>query len=208
LAPENTLRAFEVAIEHGLDMAELDVHLSRDGELMVIHDADLERIANTSSKVSDLTAEELAHYDVPTLRQVFALAKERLGIYVELKGPKTGEALGELVREGAAEGVTLICGSFVPELVAELRAVAPEVPRSVLFARATVEEMLRVCRELETTYAHPCFRPVTQEMVDAVHQAGFQVMTPHTNDPDEAREFARIGVDVIATDDPRVLADL
>jgi len=206
LAPENTLRAFEVAIEYGLDMAELDVHLSRDQKLVVIHDADLARLAGRADRTADLTAAELAVFNVPRLSEVCALARGRLGIYVELKGPRTGEALAELVNTGAAEGVTLIGGSFLPELVAELKRGAPEVPRSVLFSRTTLDEMLRVCGELQTTYAHPCFRPVDKPMVDAFHAAGLLVMTPHTNDAAEARLFKDIGVDVIATDDPRVLA--
>ncbi len=82
------------------------------------------------------------------------------------------------------------------------------MPRSVLFARTSLEDMLAVCRELQATYVHPCFRPVDQQMVNAFHEAGLVVMTPHTNDADEAREFARIGVDVIASDDPRILAPL
>src|SRR5215212_5464634 len=108
LAPENTLRAFQVAIEHGLDMAELDVHLSRDGQLMVIHDADLQRSAARPERVAELSAAELAAFDVPRLTDVFDLARGRLGIYVELKGPATGTALGELLRTGAGNGVTVL----------------------------------------------------------------------------------------------------
>jgi len=214
LAPENSLRAFLVAIEHGLDVAELDVHLSRDGHLMVIHDADLSRVAGRPLRVGELTASELAGIDigegqgVPRLVEVFDVARGRLGLYVELKGAGTGLALGQLVRAGAADGVDLIGGSFVPELVADLRAVAPEVPRSVLFARTPLDELIETCHSLETRYAHPCFRPVDRAMVDALHRAGLVVMTPHTNDRDEARFFAEIGVDVIASDDPRILAPL
>jgi glycerophosphoryl diester phosphodiesterase len=208
LAPENTLRAFELAIEHGLDMAELDVHLSRDGRVMVIHDADLKRVAGRCERVAELTAEELEALDVPTLSEVFELARGRLGIYVELKGPGTSKALGELLQTGAGENVELIGGSFKPELVDELRRAAPYVPRSVLFARTAVDEMLRVCSQLEATYAHPCFRPVDQAMVEAFHEADLLVMTPHTNDAQEAQQFASIKVDVIASDDPRVLKQL
>jgi glycerophosphoryl diester phosphodiesterase len=208
LAPENTLRAFEVAIEHGLDMAELDVHLSRDEKLVVIHDADLLRVAGQTNQIADCTADELAAFDVPRLTDVLDLARGRLGIYVELKGARTGLALAELVRGGAADGVQLISGSFIPSLVAELKAAVPEVPRTVLFACTSVQDMLRTCRELQATYAHPCFRPVDRPMVDAFHAAGLQVMTPHTNDRAEALEFARLGVDVIASDDPSVLAGL
>ena len=214
LARENTLRAFELAIEHGLDFAELDVHLSRDSQVMAIHDADLSRVAGRPASVGDLTADELARIDVgegqgvPLLLEVFEVARGRLGLYVELKGAGTGRAFGELVRSGATEGVELIGGSFVPELVSELRAVAPDVPRSILFARTPLEEIIATCRRLDARYAHPCFRPVDRAMVDALHAARLVVMTPHTNDADEARHFAEIGVDVIASDDPRILPSL
>lgn len=214
LAPENTLRAFALAIEYGLDFVELDVHLSRDDQLVVVHDADLARLTGHATAVSTLTARELAALDVgsgegiPRLVDVFDLARGRLGVYVELKGDGTGRALGELVRSGAAEGVALIAGSFDPRLVADLRAVAPGVPRSVLFASTTTAAMIEVCAALDARYAHPCFRPVDRTLIDALHQAGLQVMTPHTNDLAEALEFARLGVDVIASDDPRILRAL
>jgi glycerophosphoryl diester phosphodiesterase len=212
LAPENTLRAFQLAIEHSLDMVELDVHLSRDGQLVVIHDPDLARVAARHLLVAELTAQELAGIDVgdgfgvPRLTDVFELARGRLGLYVELKARRTGAALGELVQSGAAAGVEVIGGSFEPDLVVELRSAAPDVPRSVLFGSATVADMIAICRSVEAAYAHPCFRPVDERMVQTLHTAGLLVMTPHTNDAGEARQFARLGVDVIASDDPRVLA--
>lgn len=213
LAPENTLRAFELAIAHGADLAELDVHLSRDGELMVIHDSDLQRLAGVPERVDALTAEELGRLDVgsghgvPRLTQVIALARGRLGLYVELKGAGTGAALGHLARASGADGVSpLIGGSFLPSLVAELREVAPEVPRSMLFRHTSLHDMVRICRQVDARYAHPCFRPVDAGLVGALHAADLLVMTPHTNDPVEACSFASIGVDVIASDDPRVLA--
>jgi glycerophosphoryl diester phosphodiesterase len=214
LAPENTLRAFEVALEHGLDMVELDVHLSRDEQLVVIHDADLAAVVGRPPRVAELTAAELAEVDVgngqgvPRLVEVLDFARGRLGVYVELKGPNTGLALGALVKAGATAGVELISGSFEPALVAQLGATAPSIPRSVLFHPASRAAMIDVCRSVDATYAHPCFCPLDGELVRKLHQAGLLVMSPHTNDPAEARRFASIGVDVIASDDPRVLAVL
>jgi glycerophosphoryl diester phosphodiesterase len=211
LAPENTLRAIQLAIAAGLDMVEVDVYLSRDGEVMVIHDADLRRAAGRPDAVGDLTAAELARVDlgagqgVPRLAEVLALARGRIGVYVELKGDRTGTALGSLVRSGAASGVEVISGSFDLPLVEELRAAAPEVPRSVLFRRTSVAGMIRDCRAVDAAYAHPCFRPLTGEIVDGLHAAGLAIMAPHTNDPEEARAFASLGIDVLATDDPAVL---
>jgi glycerophosphoryl diester phosphodiesterase len=214
LAPENTLRAIELAIEHGLDMVEVDVHLSRDGEVVVIHDADLMRSADRREAVARLTADELGQIDlgdgqgVPRLTEVFALARGRLGVYVELKGARTGTALGQLVRAGAADGVELVSGSFDTPLVDELRQAAADVPRSVLFRRTSTAAMIETCRAVGASYAHPCFRPLDASLVAALHDAGLLVMAPHTNDPIEARAFAEAGIDVLATDDPAVLAHI
>jgi len=68
--------------------------------------------------------------------------------------------------------------------------------------------MIAACRELGATYAHPCFRPIEPALITAFHLAGLQVMTPHTNDAAEAHHFASLGVDVIASDDPRILQSL
>ncbi|HEV7666774.1 MAG TPA: glycerophosphodiester phosphodiesterase [Chloroflexota bacterium] len=196
LAPENTLAAFRLAMESGIDFSELDVHVSRDGDLVVTHDP-----------VEDPVAE----HALPRLQDVFDLVRGRMGIYVELKGERTGAALGELLAHGAGDGVALICGSAELDLVAELRAAAPDVPRSILFTQdwsGRTQEMIDACRQLAVAYAHPCFRPIEAAAIDAFHAAGLLVMTPHTNDPDEAQYFFRIGVNVVASDDPRVLLPL
>ena len=179
-----------------MDFSELDVHRARggDGELVVTHDPVLDAALESA---------------LPRLSEVLELVRGRMGIYVELKGEHTGQALGDLIGRGAAEGVRLISGSAILELVAELRAAAPEVPRSILFNPGwAVQPMISACRELGAIYAHPCFRPIEPSMIDAIHEAGFLVMTPHTNDAAEARYFAEIGVDVIASDDPRIVGPL
>ena len=95
--PENTLRAFERAIEMGATMLELDVHLSRDGHPMVIHDADLSRTTSGTGKVADLSLAQIKRFDaglgerVPALDEVIELARDRVKIYIELKGQDAPE---------------------------------------------------------------------------------------------------------------------
>jgi glycerophosphoryl diester phosphodiesterase len=192
LAPENSLEAFRIAMHYGIDFSELDVYVDDDGDLVVTHDPP-------------------AHPALPLLQEVFDLARGQMGVYVELKGPDTGTALSALVRRGAADGVRLISGSFSLELVEELRQAAPDIPRSILFGqdwRGRPDAMIRACRELEVSYAHACFRPIEPSLIHAFHDADLRVMTPHTNAAAEARYFAGIGVDVIASDDPRILTPL
>jgi glycerophosphoryl diester phosphodiesterase len=194
LAAENSLEAFRLAMDYGVDYAELDVHLGREGDLVVTHDP-----------VEDPALERT----LPRLDEVFDLVRGRMGIYVELKGDATGVALGDLLARRGASVPRLIAGSARLDLVKELCIHMPEIPRSILFTPGwTVERMIAACHSHGCRYAHPCFRPVDAPMVDAFHDAGLLVMTPHTNDPAEARSFVNIGVDVIASDDPRVLLPL
>jgi glycerophosphoryl diester phosphodiesterase len=184
-------------MSYGVDFSELDVYVGSDGQLVVSHDA-----------VTDAEGER----SLPRLHEVFELVRGRMGIYVELKGEGTGAALGKLMQDLGPSGVpTLIVGSFVLSLVAEVRAAAPDVPRSILFTRGwrgRTQDMIDACREYDCRYAHPCFRPIEVDLIRAFHAAGLRVMTPHTNDPAEARNFAEIGVDVIASDDPRIVLPL
>jgi glycerophosphoryl diester phosphodiesterase len=194
LAPENSLDAFRVAMQYSVDYSELDVHVARDGQLVVSHDPP-----------PDAATERT----LPRLAEVFDLVRGRMGIYVELKGDATGAALADLVHLGAARDVALIAGSFRHALVDELRAAAPEILRSILFGSGwDVSGMVRACGDLAATYAHPCFRPIDADIVRGLQAAKLLVMTPHTNDVAEARAFVKLRVDVVASDDPQILLTL
>lgn len=119
--PENTLRAFERAIDMGVTMLEVDVHLSRDGHPVVIHSADLSRTTNGQGLVSDLALAQIRHLDaglaepVPTLAEVVDLARGRVQLYLELKGQRTPEPVVRVLRAAAFED-QLIISSFYPGL--------------------------------------------------------------------------------------------
>ena len=99
--PENTVAAFRGALSDGADGVELDVRLSADGRAVVIHDATLARTSGVRGRVSDLTAAELARFDVPALDDVLALtARSRAVVYVEIKG--SGEGLEAAVAADVA----------------------------------------------------------------------------------------------------------
>ncbi len=213
LAPENTLLAIRVAIAFRLDHVEVDVHLSRDGQLVVHHDALVDDESGARLPVAELTARDLARMPkgrgqgVPTLSEVLSLASGRIGVYIELKAPGTGDAVGAILRD-RNHSAGVICGSFLPAFVDEVRRAAPRIPRSVLFRQMPTHEMAEICRDVGARYAHPCARPIDVHMIAYLHAAGLAVMTPHTNYPGEAEQFLRDGADLIASDDPRLLAAL
>ena len=138
--PENSLSAFRAAVEHGLG-AELDVHLTLDGALAVVHDSDLKRVTGKSATVEELTAAELAAYPlsgsdetVPLFDEVLEIFRGRAPLIVELKTHRGNFAeLTDAVMErlGSYDGLYSV-ESFDPHAVRYLRDAYPQVIRGQL----------------------------------------------------------------------------
>jgi glycerophosphoryl diester phosphodiesterase len=123
--PENTILAFRKAIEAGADGVELDVWLTKDGEVVVIHDETVDRVSNGSGSVKEMTLEELKALDfgegerIPTLEEVFEALPEEAIINVEIKDPDAVEKTAEIVGWNNPERV--IVSSFSLEALKEYR---------------------------------------------------------------------------------------
>jgi len=218
--PENTLRAFQRAIEMGATMLELDVHLSRDGELVVIHDPNLARTTNGSGFVSALSLAEIQRFDagrgehVPTLAEVIDLVRGRAQVYIELKGQQTPAAVVDTLRRTAFVE-DAIAGSFFPWLPQKVKFLEPAIRTSVLIASRDREAgFIDWALAVEADYVHPCWERasttphelLTPELVAAIRRHGLGIVVWHEERPEELRELVKLDVDGICTNTPDVLA--
>jgi glycerophosphoryl diester phosphodiesterase len=202
--PENTLRAFERAIDMGATVLELDIHLSRDGHPIVIHDAELSRTTNGTGRVDDLPLEV----------EVIELARGRAQLYVELKGQRTPEPVVEALRAGTFVDQAL-AGSFYPWLIQKVKFLEPAVRTSMLVRRKDRgADFLEWALAVEADYVHPCWEDesptphklVTPAMIADIRRRGLGIILWHEERPEELRELARLDVDGICTDTPDVLS--
>ncbi len=218
---ENTMGAFEEAAREHADMVELDVHLTKDGVPVVIHDSSLGRLTGVAGEVSDRTLRELRELRVmgagliPTLEEVFGWAKlNMIGVYVELKGRDTDAAVAELVR-GAGMERYVIVGSFDKDLVKGFGRLVPEAYTSILFHEVDVDP-LALASETGANFVHPCWenkgerpdRLLSPEWIDRVHAAGLGVIAWHEERPEVIRGLYRLGVDGICSNRPDLLYSL
>ncbi|NMB02358.1 MAG: glycerophosphodiester phosphodiesterase [Firmicutes bacterium] len=140
LAPENTLAAVQVALELEVDVVEIDVHRSFDGQLVVLHDKTVNRTTSGKGSVTDLTLEELKQLDagswfkssfkgetIPTLREVLKATKDKAILLIELKGERTEVRTVELVKELGMEDQVVI-QSFDFQQIQKVKQRAPEIP--------------------------------------------------------------------------------
>lgn len=217
-APENTLKAFALAMDEGADGVELDVRLCGSGEVVVAHDLDLRRVAQDPAQISALSLHELRRRDVgggehvPTLDEALALVLGRDGVVnVELKadgGSRLALARGVdqvLGTLGKTERARVILSTFDAPLLALFPLVLQHEPRAFLFdAEHTGPNRAAIVRRLASIEAvHPHHAMLTAENVARWHARGLLVNTWTVDDPQEARRLATIGVDAIITNDVR-----
>jgi len=233
LAPENTLAAFDHGLARGADGLELDVHLSRDGVVMVHHDYTLDRTTNLRGPISQRTASELARADagwnfrvgeaypfrgrgigVPTLGEVL---KRYPGVrtIVELKTGQAELAQAVVAAIRAAEAVNRVCvGSFDVRGLRVVRALEPALATSGA-RREVLYSLLRVgcgCSMNSTSYCgyqvperSGLVRVVSRAWINAAHHAGLGVHVWTVDRPDDALRLVEFGVDALITDRPDVI---
>lgn len=218
--PENTLRAFDRAIAMGATMLELDVHLSRDGRLIVSHDAELPRTGGPQRRIHDMTLEQIKQLDVgqgeqiPTLPEVIELVRGRAELYIELKGQRTPEPVVKTLKAMNFAG-QVITGSFYPWLPQRVKFLAPAIRTSVLIGQENRQaDFVTWAEAVEADYVHLCWEKVsptprellTSELLAGIRRHGLGLILWHEERPAELRELVKLDVDGICTNTPDVLS--
>jgi glycerophosphoryl diester phosphodiesterase len=218
--PENTLRAFARAIEMGATLIELDVHLSRDGYPVILHDADLSRTTTGTGRVSELTLDEMRRFDaglgehVPTLEEVIDLVRGQVQLYIELKGQQTAAAVVDTLR--AKDFIDqAIVGSFYPWLPQKAKFLEPALRTSVLIAwRDRQADFVDWALAVNADYVHLCWEhgsPTPHQLLNAdlitsIRRQGLETILWHEERPEELVELVQLDVYGICTNTPDVLA--
>jgi len=224
LLPENTLEAFSLAVEQKADFIELDVHLTKDGHIVVAHDSTLERVSNGSGYINDQTLEELRDLDfgklfpkddgspavfrIPLLSEVFSLVKPtELSVNIELKTterlyPELPKMLVALAKEYSMEE-RIIYSSFNHYSLAELRKIEGRAKTGLLYELGMVDPW--VYANYCGAYAiHPYFYVIAAlpETVKHCHDNGVKVNVWTVDNEDAVKLMLKCGVDGIITNKP------
>jgi glycerophosphoryl diester phosphodiesterase len=190
-APENTLSALQLALDHGCDGFEFDVRMTADMHAVICHDPRLFRKIISQSRRSEL--------DVPTLQDVLARFSGAAFLNIELKVSGTESCAVELLRHHPVRGVV---SSFLPEVLEKLAALGAEIPLGLI---CETRRQLSHWSDLPIQAVMLNRRLVSAELVDELHRSGEQVFVWTVNDPREMTKFAEWGVDGLISDDTKLL---
>jgi glycerophosphoryl diester phosphodiesterase len=219
---ENTIEAFEAAIDAGADAVEFDVRMTADRHAVVMHDPDVSRTTNGTGLVSEMTLEQIRKLGVPTLDEALRCLSGRVAADIEIKN-LPGEPGHTPDREPAVEATLaaldavayaspVIISSFNPASIAHSRALRPEVPTGLL-TEYEVDADEALARA--TQHGHPWVLPFVSKVLDAgndfaarVHSSGALLGVWIADDPDTARILFERGADAVATNDPRAIVEV
>ncbi|MFE2031855.1 glycerophosphodiester phosphodiesterase [Streptomyces scopuliridis] len=204
--PENTLRSFLHAERAGMDAIELDLHLTKDGALAVMHDTDVDRTTDGTGAIADRTLAELRELDagrgerVPVFEEV--LDAVRSPLQAEIKDRAAARALAEvMLRRGLVERVEV--SSFHDEAVAEIASLVPGV-RTVLIASRWGGDVVDRARAVGAARLALNIRRLTLEVVERAHAEGLGIIGWVVNTQDQLRLARAFQLGAVTTDFPEI----
>jgi glycerophosphoryl diester phosphodiesterase len=223
-APENTLTSFPLALEQGADMLELDVHLTKDSEIIVCHDETVNRTTNGSGAITDLAMDELQRLDagswfherfagerLPTLQQVFEQVPACIKINVEVKclySPALSDRLRELVQQYDRWDSVVLSG-FSHKLLYQLKQDEPRFSVGLLYCSDFVQHRLAAEASGMPVYSlHPFHMLIQPEDIADLNAHGIQTYPYTVNQETHMRRLIDAGVSGIITDYPARLKEL
>lgn len=220
--PENTMAAYERAVEQQADMIEIDLHLSRDGVIMIHHDAELERLG-VEGEIADYTSAELGRLDaapgnpleerMPTLMDVLEQFSDRIDFNLEIKvgQSKAYEGIEERAIAALEErGLIskMLFSSFHDTVLGRLRELSSAARLAVLVEPMAPFRMIERAQAVAAEAINPSVRLVTGRLVDQAHAAGLRVYPYTEDDPAAMAKLLDRGVDGIFTNHPARLRAL
>lgn len=232
-APENTMAAFRLGYEQGADGVELDIHLTKDNQVVVMHDYDTGRVSGITNKIAQSTLAELReheigrwgkwtnanfHEKIPLLSEVLPIIPARKKLFIEIKtGPEIVPPLAEVLKKAKAKPEQLVIITFNYESAVASKKTFPQLKTYWLVSYAK-DKTTGKFPDLEETIAKAKAAlvdgldlnfnwPLTKEKVARIKGAGLECHVWTVDDRAKAKELAEAGVDSITTNRPKWLRE-
>lgn len=218
IAPPNTIKAFQKAIELKADFIEFDVHQSRDYEIVIIHDNYITNINGQKKFIKDMELNQLKAIDlgegenIPTLRELIKVAKGKIGLQCEVKAPNFSKDLVDiLIKENLI--TSSIISSFMFNELLELKKINSNLKLALLIPPEinSADKLIKYCHKAidNNFYAvHPYFSSINKEFVKFIHDYDMLVNVWTVNSESDIKKVLLMHVDGIISDDIQLVKKL
>lgn len=207
-APENTLLSFQKAIDLGCDGTELDVHLSKDGTLIVIHDYTVDKTTDGKGLVSNMTVRELKKLNcakgqkIPTLQEVIDLCKGKIDLHIELKGKGVAIPTNKIILHNKIVDEVKI-SSFDIEMIKEIKNINSKIKVSYLIRKYS-RNIWKLAQSIPLDAIGFRYNIVTKRRVEKAHQLGLIIYAWKIFNKKIGKKVIKKGVDSICSNYPKL----
>ncbi|MFA6450112.1 MAG: glycerophosphodiester phosphodiesterase family protein [bacterium] len=210
-ADENTLKAYKLAIQYGMDYIECDPRLTKDGVFVIMHDGNVNRMTNGTGKISDMTLAEIRALktrngeQIPTLEEVLSLAKENgVRVYLDTKG-FDDSYMEQLVAQVKKSEMSdkVMAGLWMIEQLKFMQKNYPEIAKSIPYP--TPMSSMKTAKKSGANWVGTILDQATPAAIKKADEAGLKMITLEINDKETMIRKINDGLQVIQTDDPKLL---
>ncbi|MFX1277436.1 MAG: glycerophosphodiester phosphodiesterase [Promethearchaeota archaeon] len=206
IAPENTIKAFEKAIELKADYIEFDVHLSKDNEIIIMHDGNTFRTTGHFGLIRKMTLDKLKQLDagegekVPTLDELIEVAKNKIKFQLEIKATGMAEKVVEKLRKAELINSTII-SSFKHDELLNVQKIEPSIKLASLVMGIKKKKTIQEAIENKFYSIHPLFTKINRKFIENAHKQNIKVNAWNVNSKKAMQKLIDMGIDGIVTND-------
>ena len=202
---ENTLASFQKAIDLGCDGIELDVHLSKDQKVIVIHDETINRTTTGKGFVNDFTSSELNQFGISTLEEILNLIDKKCFVNVEIKDNKASKFVLEILQRYILEkkwNSNLFQISSFDWNILQLCQLENKTISLGVLTEDSIDDAITFAKKIKAYSINPYFKLLDVENVQLIHENGFKIFTWTVNQPEDITFVKLLNIDGIISDFP------
>ena len=210
-APENTMEAFQKALQLGVDAIEFDIQLTKDSEMIVIHDDSIDRTTDGTGLVKNLSLPEIRKFHtpngelIPTSQEVLTLLKDQCIAKIHIKCGAIEEKVIRLIKENKIENSVIIT-SEIFSVLRKIRRLSPTIKAEVsgmsFGEKISLEKVIEKAKNIRAHAISPHYTVTTERVVKEAHRNNFEVHVWTVNNQKDIERMKEIGVDGITSDCP------
>lgn len=209
LAPGNTIQAFKRSLELRVDIVEFDVHHTRDGKIIVMHDHNIKRTTGGIGLIKNIPFNEIRKFHepngevIPTLQEVLDILKKKHVCKIDIKDTGMEEKVVNTIKKNKIENSVIIT-SEIPSVLKRIKQIAPKIKTEAggFTQKMSVKKMIQKAKRVKADIIGPHYSLITKKLVDEAHENGLTVHVWTVDDKKTIEKMKKLEVDAITTNNP------
>ena len=204
-APENTIEAFKKALTLRADAVEFDVHHTKDGQIIIMHDYNVKRTTDGAGLIKDLTLKQIKKFHepngepVPTLQEALNLLKKKCICKIEIKDKGIEKKVLKIIKKNRMTKSVIIT-SKIFSVLKKIKKMEPKIKTETIFSKFSMKDMVKETKKFNADFIAPHYSKTNKKFIEEAHKNGLKVYVWTINTKRLFDKMKKMGVDGITSD--------